>query len=67
MLFPLNVNIEIYSSYKVSVAKVTHESNIAYRKTHLDGIKPEQTNICRRSFAGRLLGFRSMKRQNKCI
>ena len=42
-----------------------HEQNIICSKIQLDEIAHEQTISCRQLFAGRVVGFRPMKRKNK--
>ena len=42
-----------------------HEQNIIGGKTHLDGIRHEQTIICRQLFAGHVVGSRPMERKKK--
>ena len=45
------------------MVSLTQEQNIICSQTLLDGIAHEQTIICRQLFAGRVVGFRPMKRK----
>ena len=43
----------------------THEQNIICSQTQVDDIAHEQTIMCRQLFAGHVVGFRPIKRNNK--
>ena len=44
---------------------ITHEQNIIYSKTRLDGTTHEQTIICRQLFAGHVVDSRPIEREEK--
>ena len=44
-----------------------HVQNIICSQTQLDGIVHEQTIICRRLFAGHMVGYRPMKRKKNLL
>ena len=46
-----------------NVIPITHEQNIIWSKTRLDGTTHEQTIICRQLFSGHVVGSRPMKRR----
>ena len=50
---------------KKRVVVFTHEQNIICSQTQVDDIVHEQTIMCRQLFAGHVVGFRPIKRNNK--
>ena len=50
-----------------NVIPITHEQNIIWSKTRLDGTTHEQTIICRQLFSGHVVGSRPMVTRKKCI
>ena len=50
-----------------STVSFTHEQNIIFSQTLLDGIVHEQTIICRQLFLGHVVGPRPMKRKKNLL